>query len=249
MTARPVPVILAAGMGTRLGADRPKCMVEVCGRPILARTLDALRGAGLGDGVVVVGFAADRVARFVAEVAGDPRVQIEVNDAYATTGTARSLALGLARVPRDRPVLIIEADVAFEPAVLSDLLDHPAGDAIAVEREQPFHSGSVVTVDDAGWVTRWYHERTRPPELTRDRAWKTANLNRLSAATWTEHLLPALAEAEAGSGARAPAEYAYAAIAGRPALRIAGVDIGGRAWFEVDTPEDLALAEERLAGL
>lgn len=54
-------VILAAGRGSRmrdLTAERPKCLVELAGRPLLHWQLDALRGAGIPRVLVVRGYAA-----------------------------------------------------------------------------------------------------------------------------------------------------------------------------------------------
>lgn len=35
-------IVPAAGMGTRLGCDGPKALIDLCGKPLLIRTLDAL---------------------------------------------------------------------------------------------------------------------------------------------------------------------------------------------------------------
>lgn len=54
-------VILAAGRGSRmldLTAARPKCLVELAGRPLLHWQLDALRAAGIPRVLVVRGYAA-----------------------------------------------------------------------------------------------------------------------------------------------------------------------------------------------
>ncbi|MBD5558626.1 MAG: phosphocholine cytidylyltransferase family protein [Desulfovibrio sp.] len=54
-------VILAAGRGSRmlgLTAERPKCLVELAGRPLLHWQLGALRAAGIGRILVVRGYAA-----------------------------------------------------------------------------------------------------------------------------------------------------------------------------------------------
>ena len=58
-------IILAAGEGTRLRPhtlDRPKCLVPLAGRPLLAWQADALRRAGVADITVVTGYRADQVA-------------------------------------------------------------------------------------------------------------------------------------------------------------------------------------------
>jgi len=58
-------IIVAAGRGRRLGpetAEIPKCMVEVGGRPILHRQLEALAAAGADEIVVVRGYLGERIA-------------------------------------------------------------------------------------------------------------------------------------------------------------------------------------------
>jgi dTDP-glucose pyrophosphorylase len=56
-------VVPAAGEGTRmrpLTADRPKGLVEIAGRPLLAHVFDALRPIA-GECVIVVGYCGDRI--------------------------------------------------------------------------------------------------------------------------------------------------------------------------------------------
>lgn len=47
-------VVVAAGMGTRLGAPVPKAWVELAGEPLIAHTARALNAAHVFDGVVMV---------------------------------------------------------------------------------------------------------------------------------------------------------------------------------------------------
>ena len=60
-------VILAAGQGSRLRPltdHRPKCLVEVQGKPMLQYQLEALNAAGVTECVIVVGelcFRGERV--------------------------------------------------------------------------------------------------------------------------------------------------------------------------------------------
>src|SRR4029453_7698847 len=52
-------IIVAAGMGSRLAPytdDRPKCLVEVNGRSILQRQLDAYRACGVQELVIIPGY-------------------------------------------------------------------------------------------------------------------------------------------------------------------------------------------------
>ena len=57
----PMGVVLAAGKGTRMKSDLPKVLSQACGRPLVQYVIDALRGAGVGQLVIVVGYRDDLV--------------------------------------------------------------------------------------------------------------------------------------------------------------------------------------------
>jgi CDP-glycerol glycerophosphotransferase len=107
-------VILAAGMGTRLGRSDPKPLTRLRdGRTILQRQLDGLR-AVLGDDVpisAVVGYRAELI------MAADPGLQFTYNPDFARTNTCKSLLRAL-RTSRAGGVLWLNGDVVFDPAVL-----------------------------------------------------------------------------------------------------------------------------------
>jgi CDP-glycerol glycerophosphotransferase len=114
----PQVVILAAGMGTRLGRKLPKPLTPLRdGRSIQRRQLDALR-AVFGpdvDVTVVVGYRAKQIMRHSAGV------RFAYNPAYATTNTSKSLLTGLS-LTRDGGVLWLNGDVVFDAAVLEHAL-------------------------------------------------------------------------------------------------------------------------------
>jgi 2-C-methyl-D-erythritol 4-phosphate cytidylyltransferase len=47
-------VLVAAGRGERLGSKRPKAFAKLCGRPLLAESLERLEQSGWVDAIVVV---------------------------------------------------------------------------------------------------------------------------------------------------------------------------------------------------
>ena len=57
-------ILLAAGLSSRLGTPKP--LLPLAGKPLLAHSLDALRGGGVSEIVVVLGAEADRVRRGVS---------------------------------------------------------------------------------------------------------------------------------------------------------------------------------------
>ena len=81
-----VAVLLAAGEGTRLHPytiDRPKCLVEVAGRPLLDRTLSALEAVGVEELVLVTGYREDVLRAFLERRGSRVRVRCVRNEVYA----------------------------------------------------------------------------------------------------------------------------------------------------------------------
>ncbi|MCH8611994.1 IspD/TarI family cytidylyltransferase [Arsenicicoccus dermatophilus] len=87
-------IIVAAGSGSRLGADRPKALVEVAGRSILEHSLrTALQTAGLAQVVVVApaGHLAE-VGELVERVQPSVAVTVVAGGADRTASVAAGLA-------------------------------------------------------------------------------------------------------------------------------------------------------------
>jgi molybdenum cofactor cytidylyltransferase len=102
-------IILAAGMGSRLGGTKQLLMVG--DRPMLQRVLD-VAAAELDQVVVVLGHEADRVARRLRLRRG---VRTVVNGHFAG-GRSTSLAVGLASIRGAEAALVLLGD---EPEVRS----------------------------------------------------------------------------------------------------------------------------------
>jgi nicotine blue oxidoreductase len=121
----PVGLLLAGGAGRRMG--RPKALVELAGRPLLLRALDALRGGGCTPLVVVLGAAADQVAELLP---ADVRAVVAADWAE---GMGASLRAGLDALARSAE--LTESPNAVEPsAVLVHLVDLPGVGAAAIAR-------------------------------------------------------------------------------------------------------------------
>jgi bifunctional UDP-N-acetylglucosamine pyrophosphorylase / glucosamine-1-phosphate N-acetyltransferase len=58
---------MAAGMSTRMKSARSKVLHEVCGKAILSYVLDACRGAGINDHIVICGAMRDQVQAAYAD--------------------------------------------------------------------------------------------------------------------------------------------------------------------------------------
>jgi choline kinase len=108
-------VINAAGLGTRLGLNCPKSIVEINGKPILGWQLDLLEDV---DVVVVAGFLAGSIVDYLRQ--SRPDVPVVLNHDFRSTGTAASLALG-ARIADDW-VVSLDGDLLVAPDSMSAFL-------------------------------------------------------------------------------------------------------------------------------
>lgn len=121
-------IVLAAGVGKRLlsaSGGRPKCLIEIGGRSLLARLLAGLATAGVRDAVVVTGFGADAVEKAVGALDSGIRVRCLVNPRY-TEGAILSL-FAARDILRAGASLIMDADVLCAQTMLDRLVcsSHP----------------------------------------------------------------------------------------------------------------------------
>lgn len=141
----PLAVILAAGMGSRLGRPHPKPLTPLPhDETILRRQVRMLHAAGL-EVLVVVGFKKD----LVMEAA--PDVSFAYNPDYDATNTAKSLARALQQV-RDRDVIWMNGDVVFAERVLTGLLAERSS-VVAVNNARVAEEEVKYRTNPAGFIT------------------------------------------------------------------------------------------------
>jgi choline kinase len=121
-------IILAAGIGSRLGLPRPKCMTEIGGKSIIHRQLAAFRACGIEDFVIVVGYEQQLLRGHLAEQPGN--ITIVENPRFAETNTIYSLYL--ARNFMIGPFYYVNADVIFDHRLIERLRASPAESALAI---------------------------------------------------------------------------------------------------------------------
>ncbi len=119
-------VVIAASRGAALGlltADRPKCMIDVRGQPLLRRLVSTLQDCGVRDVTVVRGYKKEAIDL--------PSISTVDNDAYETTGEAASLACARARL--EGPCIVSYGDILFRRYILDMLLAAEGDIVVAVD--------------------------------------------------------------------------------------------------------------------
>ena len=225
----PIAVVLAAGLGSRLQSVHsaaPKGFVEIDGAPIIERSLNALRAAGVHEFVIVVGWLGDHYREWAA---GDGSIACVDNADYAITGSLQSLMIGCATVP-GRDVVVVESDLLYDPRAAAALLSAPSADTLLM-------SGLTQSGDEV-WV---YGANERLERLSkgswngRDALGELVGLTRLSSAT-----IAAVARATAELPPSAHYEDGLNAVAA--SRDIALLHMPNLAWCEIDDEQHLSRA-------
>jgi choline kinase len=113
-------------MGKRLAPlteERPKGLIELGGRSLLARLLDGLRDAGVRETVLVVGYRQEMIRAALGTSHRDMPLRYAVNREFEK-GPRLSLWAGRAEFERD-DVVLADGDVLFAPALLERVVRAP----------------------------------------------------------------------------------------------------------------------------
>lgn len=231
-------IILSAGQGSRLGhlvADRPKCLIELNGRSLLDRQLDALARAGVGEAVVVTGFHDELVDQAVAARSGGPRVTTVYNPFYKVADNTGSLYLAREHLGGD--CLVWNGDTLVSDALLARVIANARpGICVTIDRKAGGYDEDDMKVIEEGGRLRAIGKRIA----------EGVNAESIGLIAFRDG---------AAEGFRAAIERAMRTSEGTTIwyLRVIHhlaqngevwtLDIAGEQWAEVDFPDDLEVAE------
>ena len=241
-------IIVAAGMGRRLAPytdDRPKCLVEVNGRSILARQVDAYRAAGVDDIVIVRGYMKEKI-----EVAGARYFE---NDDFRSNNILTSLFY--AEPAMDGGYLFSYSDIVFRPEVVRRVIETEGDYSLCIDRlwheayvgrlNHPVEEGEVARVD--GERVTLVGKKTMPPSEATGEFIGLARFSAFAVEKMRERFHQRRRELNGAAYGRAPSfEVAYLTdllndlISTGEVMRPAFIDGG---WREIDTVEDLERAK------
>jgi len=211
-------VLLAAGRGRRLGRALPKCLLEIGGKTLLERHLEALRGF---DVTIVVGYQKEKIVERL------PRgVEVRVNERYRE-GSILSLECGIP----DGPFIAMDADVLYEPELLHRLAAAPEPVAFLLDPRSAF-TGEEMMLGVSG---RRVLGIGRGLKGNFDLVGETVGFTKIAA---VEELRRAIALV---GNPEAEYEEALDLLVRRVEAGYVTVD---RPWMEIDFPEDVERALE-----
>jgi phosphoenolpyruvate phosphomutase len=158
-------IVIAASRGENLGAltkDKPKCMIDVRGTPLLRRLVSTFKKSGVRDVAVVRGYKKEAIDL--------PSIHAVDNDAYESTGEAASLACAASHLREG--CIISYGDILFRRYILDALL-HARGDivlavdALGADRRRSRAERAVDFASCSRRFTGNYLLEKEPVQLTR----------------------------------------------------------------------------------
>jgi L-glutamine-phosphate cytidylyltransferase len=232
-------VILAAGRGSRmghLGDDRPKCLVELEGKPLIERQIAALRRGGVDEIGVVRGYR--------AEMIDFPGLSYFTNARWAETNMVMSLAAAATWL-RSGPVIVSYADIFYRSELVRGLAGAPGQLVISYDRAwrrlwcrrfaDPLSDAETFRIDAASRLLEIGGRTTRIDDIEG----QYMGLLKFTPTAWSavEALLDML---DAPTRNRLDMTGLLRQLLAGKALPVSTVGTDGQ-WGEIDNPEDVAL--------
>ncbi|MFH1861585.1 MAG: phosphocholine cytidylyltransferase family protein [bacterium] len=222
-------LILAAGMGSRLGGDTLKPLLEVGGKPILLRLLDQLEENGIHDAIITVGFQNERIKCALA----GRNVKMIVNPFYRSSDNLVSFWIGQGELHED--FILSHADLVFEANLLAKLI-HSNGDIVLpMDRASLNEESMKIQLDD-----------NRISGIGKEIALNLASGESLPLMKFSRralgHLKRITSDFVRSAQLRLYLESAIRELTRSEDLITVVLDVTGYAWMEVDTWQDLKAA-------
>ena len=226
-------VILVAGQGKRLlpfTLSNPKCFAKVGDRRILANALESLAIHGCREVTIVIGHHADLIRKTITDSFAGMRIHYVTNLEFETTNSMYSLAKGLHDL--EEPTWVLEGDVFFEHTILS----LPSSSEIA------WFVDSATRQLDGAYVEADVGNNAKSLQIIRDLSQLKSNQYKSIGVLMLSREGVRQIKKWLGKGIedRRENDY-YDLILGdhMDMEMIKVVDVAGKKWFEIDTPQDL----------
>lgn len=152
-------IILAAGQGIRLKPltdDRPKCMVEFNGKPIIDYIVETLLNSNISDITVVNGYKKEVLENHLK----DKDIKFYTNARYDSTNMVATLFCAEEEMNDD--LIISYADIVYNKDVLNKLKEDKSDFAIIVDKnwkelwqkrmENPLNDAETMKIDHEEFV-------------------------------------------------------------------------------------------------
>lgn len=239
-------LMLAAGKGSRLGRytkDNTKCMLEVNGKTLLERCIDALKEANINKLVLVLGYKKENVINYIKEKGLDKKIKIEYvfNEDYDITNNIYSLFLAKDIFKREDTILL-ESDLIYEPSIIKELIESKYDNAAVLAKYEQWMDGTVVTLDSEKNILEFIEKQDFDYDKI-NKYYKTVNIYKFSKEYIEKYYIPFLEAYVKAYGNNCYYELVLKVISGINKSLLKGYVIKNKKWYEIDDCQDLDISE------
>jgi len=237
-------IILAAGRGERLGkysAEQVKPLTEINNVAIMDNLINTLIKNQINNIIVVTGYLADDFENYLTQKFGNSINLIFIrNDIYDKTNNIYSLWLADKYLHED--FLLFEADVFFERGIIDMLIKEESENVILIDKFNSQMNGTVVKLDSKDMVKSMFLKKEQGEEFDYSDAYKTVNFYKISKEFADNYFCKELDKHIKEGNVNSYYELIIKEAIDQNTL-FKGLKTGNKKWWEIDTPEDLRIAQ------
>ena len=131
--------------------EKPKCLLEVGGKTLLQRTVDAMISAGVKEFVVVTGYRENMIREFLTARYPQYTINFIDNPDYEHNNNIFSLWLAMQQL-HGSEVLLMDSDILCDPEAVRRVA-RKTNPALAMQQHELGEEEMKIVVDEAGRIT------------------------------------------------------------------------------------------------
>ena len=238
-------IMLAAGKGSRLGKytkDNTKCMLNVHGKTLLERAIDALLEANIKDFIIVLGYKGENVKKYIKEKELDKKINITYidNNVYDITNNIYSLYLAKDYLVKDDTILL-ESDLIYDTSIVKKLVDSKYESAALIAKYEEWMDGTVVTLNKDNTINSFVEKKDFNYNEVNN-YYKTVNIYKFSKEFSKRFYIPFLESYIKVYGNNDYYELVLKVISGLKEVKLHGLPLNNEPWYEIDDSQDYDIA-------
>lgn len=241
-------VILAAGMGKRLGEltkDNTKCMVKVNGTCLIDRLLNQLDSLQLKRIIIVIGYQGEKLIEHIKSLSIHTPIEYINNPIYDKTNNIYSLYLAKKQL-QEADTLLIESDLIFEDSLFTKIVNDPYPNLALVAKYEPWMDGTMVCLNSDNYITEFISKKSFKYSDV-ESYYKTVNIYKFSKDFLCNNYIPFLEAYSKALGNNEYYEQVLRVITLLDKCELKGLPLNGERWYEIDDIQDLNIAETLFA--
>ena len=241
-------IILAAGMGSRLGAltaENTKCMVKVNEVTLIERLLSQLEDLKLSRIVIVTGYKGKKLQDYIKTLGIKTEIVFVDNPIYDKTNNIYSLYLARNYLLSE-DTMLFESDIIFDDKIIKSLYADKRETLAVVAQYESWMDGTVVRLSDDDEILDVIHGKDFDYSQ-KEHYFKTVNVYKFSKTYSTQFYVPFLEAYIHAVGNNVYYENVLRILTMLDNTGIHAMRLNGEKWYEIDDIQDLEIASSLFA--